>query len=187
MENGINSFISDRKDDPGRATVTLHEFDTEQFTLFSFIPVSEAQRYRLVPRGGTALHDAIGITFASEGSKLAAMPEHERPGKVVVLIATDGLENSSREYRDKIAPVITGQREKYGWEIIYIGANQDAVETAATMGIPVAGAATYDASPTAARFAFRASSGLAARGARGQSYSYTDDERKSMTPKGTGK
>jgi len=180
MENGINTFIADRKDDPGRATVTLHEFDTRQDTLFSFIPAAEAQRYKLVPRGATALHDAIGIVFASEGIKLAAMPEDDRPGKVVVLIATDGKENSSHEYLNKIAPIITEQREKYGWEILYIGANQDAVQVAETMGIPVASAATYDAAPTAARVAFRSSSNLAGRGARGQSYSYTDAERAAM-------
>lgn len=144
--------------------------------MFEHVELADVPTYTLVPRGGTALLDAVGFAFAREGQWLASLPEDERPGAVVAVIATDGRENSSREYTaEQIREIIQGQREVYGWEVLFIGANIDAVKTAATYGIPAASAMTYDINSTAGTYA--AVSHTVSRGASGLGYSFSDEER----------
>jgi hypothetical protein len=89
-----------------------------------------------IPGGMTALYDAIGHTINSVGTRLAAMPEADRPATVMIVITTDGYENSSREFsRDAIKNMITTQQEKYNWQFIFMGANQDAILAAKHLGI----------------------------------------------------
>ena len=108
-----------------------------------------------MPRGSTALLDAIGRTADELGERLAAMPENGRPGQVIVAILTDGLENSSQTCTwNDIARVIKHQTEQYRWTFLFLGANQDAIATAAQLNI-----AAFNASPYAADAAgLRASS-----------------------------
>ena len=97
-----------------------------------------------VPRGSTALLDAIGRTIDEMGARLAALPEEHRPGQVIVTILTDGMENSSQNYTWKeIARVIKQQTEQYRWTFLFLGANQDAIATAAQMSIAASNAASY--------------------------------------------
>jgi hypothetical protein len=115
------------------------------------VPLGEVPPYRLVPRGGTALLDAVGFAFAGEGEWLASLPEHERPGTVIAVIATDGMENSSREYnRTQIQEIIKRQQEAYNWQILFIGANMNAVQVASSYGISAQHAMTFRASPAGA-------------------------------------
>jgi hypothetical protein len=89
-----------------------------------------------VPRGSTALLDAIGRTVTELGQKLAATPEAERPGQVIVAIFTDGYENASRQFDlHQINDLITQQRNTYNWQFLFLAANQDAIATAAQIGI----------------------------------------------------
>ena len=114
--------------------------------------VPELTQDRFVPRGGTALYDAQGKTIVALGEELAAMPESERPSKVIIMTLTDGMENSSKEYTlAMISTLIKEQREKYNWDFVFLGANQDAVKTAGTMNIPMGSAITYSANPAAMR------------------------------------
>lgn len=179
MEGGINQFIQDRKDDPGTATVTLHQFDIEQETVYSFRPVQDAPVYHLRPRGSTALWDAIGLVFNTEGQKLADMPEEERPEQVLVLIATDGKNNASKEYSsdEPIRAMVRHQREAYGWEVTYIGTNQDAIAVGSSVGVTARMSMDYAPSASGVRAALKATSDMAGRGARGMSLGYTQDER----------
>lgn len=175
-QEGINSFFATQAGEPGRATASLFEFDTEHDTVFEHVPLAEAPAYTLVPRNGTALLDAVGFAFAREGEWLASLPEDERPGAVVVVIATDGEENSSREYSaDQIRDIIREQRETYNWQVLFIGANMDAVKTAAAYGIPVSSSMTYDIHSTAGTYA--SVSNMVSRGASGLGYSFTEQER----------
>ncbi len=97
-----------------------------------------------VLRGSTALLDAIGRTIDELGARLAALPEKDRPMQVIVAILTDGLENSSQNYTwQQIADVIKRQSEQYRWTFLFLGANQDAIATAAQMNITAANAAAY--------------------------------------------
>jgi hypothetical protein len=179
-EEGINGFFATQAGEPGRATASLFEFDTDHDTVFEHVALADAPAYTLVPRGGTALLDAVGFAFAREGEWLASLPEDERPGAVVAVIATDGDENSSREYTaDQIRETIREQRETYGWEVLFIGANMDAVKTAAAYGIPVASAMTYNTTSTAGTYA--SVSNMVSRGASGLGYSFTEQERATAT------
>ncbi|MDF1789861.1 MAG: hypothetical protein P1U82_28640, partial [Verrucomicrobiales bacterium] len=98
--------------------------------------VVELDATTYVPRGSTALLDAIGRTIIELGKKLAATPEEQRPGQVIVAIFTDGFENASREFDvHKINDLITQQRNDYNWQFLFLAANEDAIATAAQLGI----------------------------------------------------
>lgn len=147
---GFNEFLKGQKAVPGQATLTLAQFDHEYDVLFDMADlqsVPELTDEAFIPRGNTALWDAIGRTIVSEGEKLKALPEDERPEKVIFVIVTDGEENSSQEYKDSSAihAQIEHQRDVYGWEFIFLGANQDAVVTARRLGIQAQHSLTYAA------------------------------------------
>lgn len=113
-----------------------------------------------------------------EGEKLAAMPEDQRPGTVILLIATDGLENSSREYtKDRVAAMLAEQQEKYGWVVVYNGAGQDSFAEAGGLGIAAAAVMDFDATPQGTKGSWGSASSMVARGAGSGSYGYTDEER----------
>ncbi|MBR7831334.1 hypothetical protein KDK95_33830 [Actinospica sp. MGRD01-02] len=162
----------------GWATASLYQFDTEHDVVFAHVPLAEAPAYRLVPRGGTALLDAIGFAFAQEGEWLASLAEHDRPGAVIAVIATDGMENASREYkRPQIQEIITHQQDVYGWQTLLIGANMDAVQVATSYGIPAQHALTFRASPAGTASSLAAVSNAMTRGRSGQGYGFTPAER----------
>lgn len=133
---GFNTLIEDRKEDQGETKVSLVQFDNEYETVFTALAPSEIEPLKFTPRGGTALHDAIGRTILDVGNRLSDMDEWERPDKVLFVILTDGEENSSLEFNaDKIKEMITHQQDIYSWDFIFIGANQDAILTAQSFGI----------------------------------------------------
>lgn len=140
--SGFNEFVEGQKSGAGGANITLVQFDTENpyEVLYQSKAVKEVAKLTIeqyVPRGGTPLHDAIGRTIDGLGATLSKMKAEERPGKVVVVIMTDGLENSSKEYSSsRIAEMIKHQREIYKWEFIFLGANQDAILTGERLNIP---------------------------------------------------
>lgn len=143
-EGGLNAFIDAQKKQPGDARLTLVQFDTEVETVLASKPIKEAPVCRLDPRGMTALYDAVGSTIDSLGARLAALPENERPGLVVVVIITDGGENASKDYTgEKVRAMVAHQQEKYSWKFVYIGANQDAFTEASKIGIAAGLSANY--------------------------------------------
>jgi hypothetical protein len=84
------------------------------------------------------------VTIDKLGEHLAGIPEAERPGQVIVAILTDGHENASRIFTwQQIAAKIRHQEQHYAWQFLFLGANQDAIATAAQMGIAAGNAATY--------------------------------------------
>jgi hypothetical protein len=179
-QGGVNQFIRDQAALPGKGTISLYQFDTVHDKVLDFADVKTAPEYRLVPRGGTALLDAVGFAVTQEGERLAAMPAPLRPGKVVMLIATDGDENQSREYgKPQVKELLTRQQEQYGWAVSYIGANVDSFANAQSLGIPVAAAMNYAATPGGTAGAYRSASAAIAGFASGQSagISYTDEDR----------
>tara|TARA_R110000824_G_scaffold300225_1_gene488255 strand:- start:9566 stop:10192 length:627 start_codon:yes stop_codon:yes gene_type:complete len=135
-EGGVNQLIDDQKKEEGKCNFTLAQFDTEYELVNDGTPINEVESFTLVPRGGTALLDAIGKTVASVGERLAKMDEKDRPGLVSVVIVTDGHENSSNEFtKSQIKEIIDEQTNKYSWKFSFLGANQDAFAEATSMGI----------------------------------------------------
>ena len=113
---GFNQFVAEQRQATGEARLSLVLFDNEYLMPHRSTPldeVPELNTHTYVPRGSTALLDAVGRTIDELGERLAATPDLERPGQVIVAIFTDGFENASRIYDShRIADMITHQREK---------------------------------------------------------------------------
>jgi uncharacterized protein YegL len=145
--SAFNQFLAAQQALPGQARFTLVLFDDIIETPIDALPVAEIlplDSRVYFTRGCTALLDAIGHTIDTLGQRLAKTPEPDRPGKVIVAILTDGLENASRRFsvRD-INERIRRQRETYSWEFLFLGANQDAIASAVGMGIQAHTSATF--------------------------------------------
>jgi len=144
---GFNEFLRDQQKTEGQARLTLVLFDNEYLVPLDCIPVQEAvalDTTTFVPRGSTALLDAIGTTIDRLGTRISTMPEQDRPGQVIVAILTDGYENSSEKFTWKdISRKILEQTNTYKWQFLFLGANQDAIATAANLSIAAANASSY--------------------------------------------
>lgn len=155
---GFNSFLKSQKKESGEARLSLIQFDHEYEVVYlnkSLPAVSDLNAETYQPRGYTALLDAIGRTINEVGAKLAQTAESERPNKVLFVIITDGEENSSREFnKAKINEMITHQKQKYSWEFLFIGANQDAIAEAQNLGITADNALDYAANTAGTQAVF---------------------------------
>lgn len=136
---GFNSFLHHQQRSPGLARFTLVLFDDEYLVPVDNVEIGDVaplDEDTYIPRNSTALLDAIGETIDRIGVRLARTGEVERPGKVIVAILTDGLENASTRFDwDDISRRIRHQTEIYSWEFLFMGANQDAIATAANLNI----------------------------------------------------
>lgn len=146
---GYNSLIARQKQEAGECRLTTVLFDDryellhDRMNLRDVAPITEKEYW---VRGSTALLDAVGRTLHHAGSAQKYAAPDQRADKVLVVITTDGMENASREYDyDRIRMMIERQKEKYGWEFIFLGANIDAIGTAARFGIDADRAANYHA------------------------------------------
>jgi uncharacterized protein YegL len=156
--NGFNSLLEDQKKVPGQAKMTYIQFDTEYDVVHNAKPITEIpyltdKTYR--PRGMTALLDAVGRTILEVGLRLDKTPDADRPGKVIVVILTDGLENSSHEFtRARIKEMVEHQTNKYGWQFIYLGADAKSWGDAQDMGVQAQNFVMYQNSPTGVRSSY---------------------------------
>ena len=153
---GYNSFLESQQKLPGEAKLTLILFDHEYIVAQNGRPIKDVpplDETTYVPRGTTALLDAIGRTVNTIGERLGKTPEPDRPAKVLIVILTDGLENASQEFkREQILAMIKRQRETYSWEFIFLGANQDAIQAGTAIGVSADHAVTFNACAPAAAF-----------------------------------
>lgn len=144
--SGFNTFLMDQLDTPGDARLSLVLFDDQYQLHANRAPLEDVEPLdtrTFIPRGTTALLDAIGRTIDNIGAKLAKTPEAERPAKVIFAIYTDGYENASTDYSvSKIQQMIQLQTEEYNWEFLFLAANEDAIATAAQYGIQRKNAST---------------------------------------------
>jgi hypothetical protein len=126
---GFNQYLEDQKKLPGEAIFTFITFDTkynkayEGALLESVQPLNENT---YAPAGGTALFDAVNTAISDTLKRHNELPDDKRPGKVFLVVLTDGEENSSTEIRDvKVIGGMVAEREKAGWEVIFLGADLD--------------------------------------------------------------
>jgi hypothetical protein len=159
---GFNSFLAEQQQIEGLAKLTLVLFDNEYLVPAHSLPVQELTpltRETYVPRNATALLDAIGRTVDELGAELANLAEKSRPAQVIVTILTDGLENASQRYTWKdVSDRIQQQTEVYKWTFLFLGANQDAIATAAQIRIAAGNTATYSADAIGTRSSHRSTS-----------------------------
>lgn len=165
VQEGFDAFIAGQRGEPRYCTVSLTQFDApsgparvpgspgtqaspdagdwyEQ--VYVGCPVADVPALDLSPRSATALLDAIGRAVTETGAWLAAKPEDERPGTVIFGIVTDGQENASTEWTHAAVKALIEQQEaQWGWTFLYLGANQDAIEVGAGLGIAADRSLTY--------------------------------------------
>ncbi len=143
-EGGVNAFLQEQAKQPGEALLTLVQFDTEYEFVHRGMPIKDVPPYKLVPRGNTALLDAVGRAINETGERLGKMAEENRPGLVVFVITTDGQENSSKEFtKAQIKEMVERQQSQYKWQFTFLGANQDAFAEAGGIGIGYYGTAQH--------------------------------------------
>ena len=146
---GFNAMIEKQRGEPGEAVISTVLFDNETEVIhdrvsLDRVPALTEKEYDV--RGCTALLDAVGGAIHHIGNVHKYAREEDRPEKTLFVITTDGLENASRRYTyDKVKSMITRQRERYGWEFLFLGANIDAAREAARFGIRADCAADYHA------------------------------------------
>jgi hypothetical protein len=145
---GFNQLLRDQQQAPGEARLTLALFDDHYEVPINSVPIAEVVELdttTFVPRGSTALLDAIGRTIDELGQRLADTPEALRPGTTIVAILTDGLENASTRFTwQEVAARIRHQQDHYQWQFLFLGAQQDAIATAANLNIRASHACTLN-------------------------------------------
>ena len=136
---GFNSMIKRQQAQQGDAYVSTVLFNASSYVLHDRVPVRDVREMTLrdyVPSGSTALMDAVGDAIHHIGNVHKYARAEDVPAHTVVVIMTDGMENSSRRYtRQDIKRMIEREQLKYGWEFLFLGANIDALDTADSYGI----------------------------------------------------
>lgn len=150
---GYNNFIDEQKKGPGKAIVTLVQFDDQYQIDYEGVDVNDVKPLdegTYTPRGMTALLDAVGKTVVAVGERLAKLDEDKRPGQVIVLIITDGHENSSKEYAaTKVKEMVKVQQDQYNWTFVFLGGGDIESQRDQGMSFGVGAANAYGYTPDA--------------------------------------
>lgn len=136
---GFNSLIQKQRAQEGEAIVSTVLFDDDSFVLHDRLPLEDIPtmtREDYYVRGCTALLDALGGAIHHIGNVHKYARKEDVPEHTMFVITTDGHENASTVYSaDKVKQMVQRQKEKYGWEFLFLGANIDAITAAAKIGI----------------------------------------------------
>ena len=155
---GFNSMIGKQKKEAGEALVSTVLFDNESVVIHDRLPLDKVPRMterEYFTRGSTALLDAVGGAIHHIGNVHKYARREDVPEKTLFIITTDGYENASRRYDyAKVRKMIERQKERYGWEFLFLGANIDAAAEAKRFGISADRAVDYlaDAEGTALNY-----------------------------------
>ena len=157
---GFNSMIAKQRKEPGEAYVSTILFDNHREVIHDRVDIHKIQpmtQEQYYVRGSTALLDAVGNSIRHIANVHKYAREEDRPEKTLFIITTDGMENASREYSyERVRKMIEHEKEKYGWEFIFLGANIDAAKEAARFGISEDRAANYHADSTGTAVIYKA-------------------------------
>jgi uncharacterized protein YegL len=136
---GFNTFLASQQSAQGTAELTLVQFDTQIETVMDGVDIQEVKPFRngdFVPRGSTALYDAMGSSMDKLGFRLAARQEKFRPENVVVAVMTDGEENASRRFTfGQIQERIEHQRSFYNWEFVFLASELRTLDISRQLGV----------------------------------------------------
>jgi len=149
MVGGLETLLAKQAQQPGRLTVDIVAFDDRVEHQATFADPATV-RVELEPRGMTALLDALGESLEGFRSALNAMPEHARPDTVQVVVVTDGQENASKTWTlPRVNRLVTELTAELGWDFVYLGAGQDAIEVGRGLGFDPGSSMAWDASSDA--------------------------------------
>ena len=138
---GFNAFLKEQKAQPGTATLTLVQFDSQDpyEVLHNFHPIKdvpELTRETYVPRASTPLLDAMGRGINDLEKSLAELKEKDRPSQVIFVVITDGQENSSKEFKkDQVEKMIKERTDRDNWQFVFLSADLAAIQDAGNLGI----------------------------------------------------
>ncbi len=182
MDGGMKQLLKDQAKEPGYTVVDIVTFDTEIETPYEGVRPDDVKGDLIVPRGGTALNDALGQTIVRLGEKFAEMKEQDRPDKVIVVVATDGMENSSKEYHGfkgtaRIKEMIEHQKQEYGWTFIFLATGIDAFATADAYAFDRGSTIAFAASSAGVNATYDALRSHVHSTRAGDSYEFTEAER----------
>ncbi len=183
---GFNSMIQKQKKETGEALVSTVLFDTSFTVLHDRVPLSGIRpmtEEEYFAGGGTALLDAMGGSIHHIAGIHKYAREEDRPERTLFIITTDGMENASRRYSlERVRGMVEHEKEKYGWEFLFLGANIDAIETAGHLGIGADHAVTYqcDSKGTQLNFAVVCDAVSAVRACRPLDASWKEDIEKDV-------
>jgi uncharacterized protein YegL len=173
---GLWAFMEEQRAVPGDTTLTLWLFNHEIERVIDTVSISEPLKFTLRPQGTTALLDAIGQSLTMLEKRLSKIPKTWHPEEMIVVIVTDGRENSSIGYdRPFIKRLISARREA-GWQFVFLAADEEAFDVADGMGIgpdtvlPMERDRTKESMTSLGR--------MVARGTQTGHYAFTDDERR---------
>ena len=144
---GFNSMLEKQRKEPGDAVVSTIMFDNEIEVIHDRVVIADVPNLtdkEYFVRGCTALLDAVGGAIHHIGNVHKYARKEDVPEKTLFIITTDGMENASHHYTyDKVRNMIERQKERYGWEFLFLGANIDAAAEAKRFGIDESMAANY--------------------------------------------
>ena len=144
---GFNSMLDKQRNEVGEAVVSTVLFDNENEVIHDRVPVEKVPKLtekEYYVRGCTALLDAVGGAINHIGNVHKYARKEDVPERTLFIITTDGMENASRRYNyEKVRKMIERQKEKYGWEFLFLGANIDAAAEAGKFGIDESMSANY--------------------------------------------
>jgi len=156
---GFNSLIEKQREETGEAIISTVLFDDETQVIHDRVDIKRVRpltKRDYYVRGCTALLDAVGGAIHHIGNVHKYAREEDRPKKTLFIITTDGMENASRRYTyENIRYMIQRQREKYGWESMFLGANIEAEDEAERFGIERTRAVRYECDKQGTRINFR--------------------------------
>ena len=182
---GFNAFVNQQKAEPGVATLTLVQFDSQDpyEIVHNFKPVGAVPaltRETFVPRASTPLLDAMGRGINDLEKSLAEIQEEEKPSRVVMVIITDGQENASHEFRkDQIAKMIKEKQEQSAWQFVFLSADLAAIGDALASGIRANSSIRFSPSAQGTAAAWASASARVAdyRADRSKDVSFTAEDR----------
>lgn len=189
-QDSIDEYVAAQAARTGRTTMAIIQFDapgegfrtggdTDDWYLrhCPSLPPVLIPPFVLYPRGMTALYDAMCLAFDEFGAELAAMPERNRPGTVIFAVLTDGKENASDAKADDVRTRVERQIGDYGWRVVYLAANQDAILEGERMGVPRHSSITYSATDGGTRAVTESLNAYTASAASTGEAAFTDEDR----------
>jgi hypothetical protein len=182
---GFNTFLKKQQAEPGKATLTLVQFDSQDpyEVIHKFMPladVPELTRETFVPRASTPLLDAMGRGINDLEASLAALPAKARPARVVMVIITDGQENSSHEFtKGQVEKMIKAKQDKSDWQFVFLSADLAAIDDAVKTGVKMCCSMAFDkdAHGTSAAFSSVSERISDYRGKRASAVAFNDEDR----------
>ena len=183
---GFNTFLKQQQTEPGKATLTLVQFDSQDpyEVICKFKPLAKVPvltRYTYIPRANTPLLDAMGRGINDLDASLAAMADADRPSRIVMVIIADGQENSSREFsKVQVEKLIKARQEKDGWQFVFLSADLAAINDAVKSGVRFCASMVFDKDAHGTAMAMSSASARVAdyRAGRAKQLEFTEEDRR---------